>query len=377
VHVATIVGPGTDGLRVGIVGCGMVSRNHIEAFHAASGVEVVAVSDVDLERAQAQAHKHGIPFACGSLEELLAHGVDIVSVCTPHPTHEEVVLAAARAGAHVLCEKPIAVDLAAAQRMVRVCRESGVTLGVLFQRRFWPAAQRIRRAIDDGTLGTPVLGHVSVQLHRNREYYAKDAWRGTWGTGGGGVLMTQAVHYIDLVQWFMGRVTSVQGAMGTYKHGDVIEVEDSATAVLTFESGAMATVNASTVVTPALGIDIRVTGSTGATVGLREFPEGTEGVNHLWASGSAIESAPMPQGVNPNADLAQINGRLVPFHVLQVADFVEAVREGRAPAVTGEDAFAALGIVLAVYESARSGRPVDPAELLAEEDAALTGEGAR
>lgn len=358
--------PHVDALRVGIVGCGMISRNHIEAFQATPGVDLVGVSDINLARAQAQAQKHDIPAAFGALDDMLVQGLDIVSVCTPHPIHEDVVVAAAQAGVHVLCEKPIAVDLASAQRMVDVCREAGVTLGVMFQRRFWPAAQRIRRAIDDGTLGSPVLGHVSVQLYRGREYYSKDAWRGTWVSDGGGVLMTQAIHYIDLIQWFMGKVISVQGAVGTYKHGDVIEVEDSATAVLTFESGAMATLNASTAISPSLGIDIRVVGSTGATAGLCEFPEGTEGSSYLWASGSTIDSiSTFPKGVEPNPDLTQINGQLIPFHVLQIADFVEAVRDGRPPAVTGEDALAALGIVLAVYESAKIGRPVDPADLLA------------
>jgi predicted dehydrogenase len=301
-----------------------------------------------------------------TVEDLLGLGVDIVSVCTPHPTHEAIVVAGAQAGAQVLCEKPVAVDLASGWRMVEVCRDAGVRFGGMFQRRFWPASRRIRDAIDDGTLGVPVMGQITALMHRAPEYYTRDAWRGTWSNDGGGVLMTQTVHQLDLLQWFMGRVVSVQGAVQTYRHGGYIEVEDSASAVLAFESGAMATVLASTGVQPNLGIDLLVTGGSGATAGLREFPEGAEGVNHVWAADGRIdETLRTPNGVARDVDLSLINAQLMPFHTVQIADFVAAVREDREPAVTGADGLAALGIVLAVYESARLGRPVDPADLVA------------
>lgn len=352
-------------LRAAVVGCGSIAPNHLEAYRATPGVELVAVSDVDAGRAQARATAYGVPRALTRVEDVLDLGVDLVSVCTPHPVHEEVVLAAAAAGVHVLCEKPVAVDLAAGARMVAACREAGVRFGGVFQRRFWPAAQRLRRAVDDGTLGTPVLAQVTALMHRTTEYYTADPWRGSWATGGGGVLMTQTVHQLDLLQWLLGPVATVQGAVATYRHGEHIEVEDSATAVLTFAGGAMATVLATTAAEPNLGIDLTVTGSTGATVGLRELPEGAEGVNHLWAVGDRAEERPRSaDGRLPEVDLPAINGRLVPFHSLQVADFVEAVRGGRDPLVTGEDALAALAIVLAVYASAREAGPVRPADLV-------------
>lgn len=347
--------------RVGIVGCGAISRNHLEAFAAIPQAAVVAVCDVDAGRARETAARWGIDGASDSVEELLAAGVDVVSVCTPHPTHEAVVLAAAAAGAHVLCEKPIAIDLASAERMVAACDAAGVRLGVLFQRRFWPAAQRLRAAVDDGTLGRPILGHASVLLHREPEYYGaagtSTAWRGTWATDGGGVLMTQAIHYIDLLQWLMGEVVEVHGHAATFTHA--IEVEDTAAAVLRFASGAMATLSATTAAAPSLGVSIRITGETGATAELTEFPEGTDGRVTVLAQGGAVESEPAhPAGVDPDVDLAAINGQLIPHHTTQIRDFVEALGEGRAPAVTGPDATAALRILLAVYESSRTGRPV-------------------
>jgi len=346
-------------LRVGIVGCGAISRNHLEAFAAVDGTEVVAVCDVDPARARAAADAHGVPAAYGSVEELLAHGVDIVSVCTPHPTHRDVVLAAAAAGVHVLCEKPIAVDLDSAQEMVDACDAAGVRLGVLFQRRFWPAAQRMKDVLVAGEWGEPILGQCSVLLHRDPSYYAKDAWRGTWAGDGGGVLMTQAIHYIDLLQWLMGDVAEVTGRVATFKHGENIEVEDSAVATIVFTSGALATVQASTAATPALGAQVRVTAANGASVQLTEFPEGTDGRIDTWAVGDTIVSErPHPEGAEANADLSAINGQLIPHHTAQVADFVEAVRSGREPSVSGADGTKALRILLAVYRSAQTGEPV-------------------
>lgn len=356
-------------LRVGIAGGGAIFRNHLEAYRAlgeaGQAVEVVALCDIDAERAGQVAAANGIAHAFGSVTEMLAwrgadgRGIDVISVCTPHPTHEAVVTEAAAAGVHVLCEKPIAIDLAAAERMVAACRAVSVSLGVLFQRRFWPAAQRIRAAIDDGTLGTPILGHCSVLLHREPEYYSATAWRGTWASDGGGVLMTQGIHYIDLLQWFMGEVVEVHGHTGTFVHGEHIEVEDSAVATLRFASGALATLHASTAVTPSLGVQLRVTGSTGASAQLTEFPEGADGRVDLWATGDSTGAhETWPASVAPNVDLATINGALIPWHRAQIADFVDAVRTGRDPAVTGEAAVASLRILLAVYESSRTGVPV-------------------
>ncbi|MGD7001980.1 Gfo/Idh/MocA family protein [Corynebacterium halotolerans] len=346
-------------LRVGIIGCGAISRNHLEAFAAVDGAEVVAVCDIDPVRAAAVARRHGVPTAFGSLAELLDHGVDLISVCTPHPTHEDVVLTAAAAGVHVLCEKPIATDLASAERMVTACDAAGVQLGVLFQRRFWPAAQRMRGELDNPEVGAPILGQCSVLLHRDHTYYSRDAWRGTWLNDGGGVLMTQAIHYIDLLQWLMGEVAEVYGRINTFKHGEHIEVEDSAVATLVFASGALATIQATTAATPALGARVQITGEHGGTVSLTEFPEGTDGRVDTFAVGQTITAKPAhPAGVAPNADLSAINGQLIPHHTAQVRDFVHAIKTGTDPSITGAGGTAALRILLAVYESARIGRPV-------------------
>lgn len=351
-------------LRVGIVGCGNISDNHLQAYAGLDDVEVVGVCDVDLGRARQTATSWHLEHAVDTVEALLALDLDIISICTPHPTHETIATAAAAAGVHVLCEKPIAVDLASAQRMVDSCAAADVKLGVLFQRRFWPAAQHLRGLIDDGTLGEPILGHVAVQLYRAPDYYATDAWRGTWNADGGGVLMTQAIHYLDLLQWYMGPVAQVYGRINTYKHGEHIEVEDSATAVLQFSSGAMATVNATTAADPGLGVQIRLTGSTGATAELTEFPEGTDGRLTIRTVADRIDATlAHPADQYPNIDLADINGGLVAHHRTQIAQFVEAIRQDKPPAVTGTDATGALRILLAIYHSAQTNTPVDFAPL--------------
>lgn len=350
-------------LRIGIVGCGKIAANHARALAALDGVELVGCCDPDLGRAQQFASQYGIAQAVSSAAELFALSVDAVTICTPHPVHEEGVVAAAKAGVHVLCEKPIAVDLAAADRMIAATEQAGVTFGVLFQRRFWPAAQRIRQAIDDGRIGRPIIGDVTVALHRPSDYYSSDPWRGKWDTDGGGVLMTQAVHQIDMLQWFMGEVVEVSGFIATQKHGEFIETEDTAVATVKFASGAIATINASTVAGQNLGNRVSITGETGATASVLEFPEGTEGVNDVWTVAGEVEyKRPYTTEVLANVPIGEINAALTPFHTLQIQDFAAAILEGREPAVTGREARKSLAIIDAIYESSRTGTVVSLAD---------------
>ncbi|MGY3317328.1 Gfo/Idh/MocA family protein [Arthrobacter sp. TE12232] len=345
--------------RVGIVGCGNIADNHFQSYSSLPDVEIAGVCDVDLGRAQAFAAERGIAAAVGSVRELIDLGIDALSVCTPHPTHEAVVTEAAVAGVHILCEKPVATDVAAAERMVLAAERHNVTFGVVFQRRFWPGAQALRAAIDDGRLGRPMLGHCQVLLHRDTDYYNAAAWRGTWAADGGGVLMTQAIHYIDLLQWFMGDPVEVSAKAGTFVLGEAIEVEDTAAALITFASGAVATLSATVAAAPNLGTRLVVTGSNGATVNVTEYPEGSDAVNDLWAvPGEEQAGTVFSDGLTGDIPVSEVNARLLPLHKLQVADFVGAVRAGRAPCVSGREAMKSLQIVAAVYESARTGLPV-------------------
>ena len=184
------------------------------------------------------AAEHGVPHAYGDVDEMLASGLDAVTVCTPHAAHEAGVLAAARhRHPRAVREAHRAQRRRRPDRMVAATAAAGVRFGVLFQRRFWPAAARIRAAIDDGRLGTPICGGVVARLNRDADYYA-EPWRGRRATEGGGVLMTQAIHHIDLLQWFMGPARRVTGRCATLVHQGLIEVEDTAGAVVEFASGA-------------------------------------------------------------------------------------------------------------------------------------------
>lgn len=353
---------GSGPLRAGIVGCGAIAGNHVSAYREAEGVEVIGCFDIDEARARDFAADHSIAQPVSSLDELFDLGVDLISVCTPHPTHEAVVLAAAERGVHVLCEKPIAIDVAPAERMVEACERAGVTFGCVFQRRLWPAAQRIRAALDDGSLGDPILARIEVLLHREPSYFTATPWRGNWATDGGGVLMTQAIHYVDLLQWYLGDVDWVMTAADTFAHGDHIEVEDTLAATMRLSSGAIAQLTASTALTPGLGQRIAITGAAGGTVGLFEYPEGAEAVNDVWAvPGQAAYS--YPTEVVTDRPLTEINGSLAPFHAEQITDFVTAVATGRPPAVTGEDALRSLRTMSAMYRSMRTGRPERPSDL--------------
>lgn len=346
-------------LRVGIVGCGRIAPNHVQAFRETPGVTLVGCLDTDAERAQAFADAHGLPHAFTNFADMVEAGVDAISVCTPHPVHEANVLEAASAGVHVLCEKPIAVDTATADRMIKAADDAGIVLAVVFQRRLWPAAQRIKKAILDGRIGQPNLAEVSVVLHRDSSYYSQDPWRGKWDTDGGGVLMTQAVHQIDMLQWFLGEPVSVSGLIRTHFHDAHMETEDSASAIVEFASGATATITATTGAGHNLGNRIQLVGETGAVVSLTEFPEGQEGVNDLWlVPGETEIHAPFDIDVPGTQDLADINGRLTDFHKAQVQDFAASILESKQPVVTGADARVSLRIIEAIYESSRTGQRV-------------------
>lgn len=340
-------------VRAGLIGCGKIAAIHAMALNTLEEAEFVACCDRDTDRARELAAKYDVPHVYSDAGELLRSGmVDVVLVCTPHPAHEPVVVAAADAGVHVLCEKPIAISLAEADRMIEATRRAGVKFGVIFQRRFWPAAQRIRKAIDGGRLGKLTLGECSVRLWRSPEYFASDPWRGKWATEGGGVLMNQAVHSIDQFLWFMGDAVEVVGRYATLRHGAYIDVEDTAVATVVFENGALGIIQAASTFQPDFGFRVAVHGDHGAAVSVWEQPEGQQGVNDLWS----LPGEESFRAVWEGEDKGKPGFPL--FHVLQIQDFLRAVIDDRQPAVTGTDARKSLEVILAIYESSRTGQPV-------------------
>jgi predicted dehydrogenase len=340
-------------VRVGIIGCGGIARRHALALTSIPEADLVACCDIDEARARALAAEHGVAGVFTDAERMLGSGeVEAVSICTPHPAHGPLLIAAAGSGVHAIVEKPLTTDLAEADRMIEAARAAGIKFGTIFQRRFFPAAQRIRRAIDDGRLGTVTLGECFARLRRDRAYFARDAWRGRWDTEGGGALMNQAVHVVDLLQWYMGPASEVYGRWATLKHGDYIEVEDTVVATVAFAGGALAVIEAATTYDPPFGFRVAVHGTSGATVSLEESPELEQAYTDVWTFDGEEERRA--------AWVREERGRpgFPEFHRLQLRDFVRAVIEDRDPAVTGEEGRKSLEIIQAIYQTQRTRRPV-------------------
>jgi UDP-N-acetyl-2-amino-2-deoxyglucuronate dehydrogenase len=337
----------------GIVGTGVIAATHADAVASLPDASLIAVTDAERDRARSFSARHDCA-AEPDLDALLARDdVDVVSVCVPSGLHAEVGIRAAAAGKHLVVEKPLDVSVAAADRLISAARAAGVVMTVMSQHRFDQGLIELRRLVDDGQLGRLVLGEASTKWYRSQGYYDSAAWRGTWALDGGS-LMNQGIHYLDLLLWIMGPVAEVTALYSTQTHQ--IEAEDAALAVLRFASGAVGTIVASTAVFPGFAQRLEISG-TGGTVVIEDGEiircdlSADRNEPGLGASLTARGSAPSAATANPA-------GLQTASHAAQIRDLLDAMKEGRPPAVTGEDGRAALEIVSAVYESARDDRTV-------------------
>ena len=361
-------------LGAAVVGLG-IGRSHAEAYATLDEARLVAVCDVDPEVRRAVAAQYEAK-AYASLDEVLADPeVEVVSIATPHPSHAPLAIQCARAGRHVLVEKPLALNVAAVDAMIEAANQHRVTLGGIFQRRFWPAALKARQAIAEGKIGVPVLGQCSLSWWRLPSYYERAPWRGRWDTEGGGVLTNQAIHAIDMFQWFMGEAVEVFGRWANLTHPS-IEVEDNAAATIRFRSGALGVLTATT---SSRWSHTRITvhGSNGASVGVIEEPEGAVGYNDVWTIPG--ETDVVRRSLQEHVERGEYIYRIqtvgdsppywptdyqfqrpgVPsYHARQIQDFLRAVQSGDEPLVNGEEARKSVEILSAIYESARTGQPV-------------------
>lgn len=337
----------------GIVGAGVISSTHADAIASLPGARLVAVTDAKQESARSFAARYDCA-AEPDLDSLLARDdVDVVSVCVPSGLHAEVGIRAAAAGKHLVVEKPIDVSLAAADRLIRAARTAGVAMTVMSQHRFDHGLVELRHLLDNDELGRLVLGEASTKWYRSQGYYDSAAWRGTWALDGGS-LMNQGIHYVDLLLWSMGPVAEVTALYSTQAHQ--IEVEDAALAVLRFRSGAVGTIVASTAVFPGFAQRLEISG-TGGTVVI-EDGEIIRCELSAESAGPGLGGAVTAGGGTPSRAATNPAGLEVASHAAQIGDLLDALDEGRPPAVTGEEGRAALEIVCAVYESARDDRTV-------------------
>lgn len=341
----------------GIVGCGVIGPVHARAVAALPNAHLVAVTDVSQGRARALADSHGAAWDA-DLGALLARpDVDVVSVCVPSGLHAEVGIRAAQAGKHLVIEKPVDVTVAAADRLLGAAAEAGVKLTVISQHRFAPGVRRLRELVQAGRLGRLTLGEAAVKWYRSQGYYDSGGWRGTRALDGGGALMNQGIHYLDLLCWMMGPVAEVTALCATQAHE--IEVEDVALALLRFESGAVGLVQAATAVYPGFPERLEISGTGGTVVvegGVIRSLELTDERGEVGAYGVVSSTGVVP-GATAAADPAAVADEA---HRAQFADFLACLDHGGEPLVTGEQARADLGVIRAVYDSARLGRPVRP-----------------
>ena len=338
-------------IGIGIVGTGLSATMHLLALAQVQDVTVLAVAGTSQEKARAFSMQHRIPAAFGRVEDLIATpGLRAIHLCTPPFAREEFALLAARAGIHVMIEKPMARDLAEADRIIEACRDGGVTLGAMFQFRFMPLPRQIKRDLADEKLGRIFLADCYAKWWRDPSYYASSSWRGRRDLEGGAVLINQAIHSIDLLQWLAGPVRRVSGRVATEVHS--IEMEDIALATVEFASGACGVIEASTATYPGYAERIELHGDRGSLV----LNQG-QGVAEWHLKGSEPESI---SAADQRAEAARDPSKIsLVGHIAEFEEFYAAIRANRRPAIDGAEGRKALEIVKAIQlSSARGGTPV-------------------
>ncbi len=334
----------------GILGTGMIADYHRQAIEANAelGARLVAVGHYRPERFDELSATFGVP--CLSQEELIAHpDVDVLCICTPSGHHADQAIAAAKVGKHLLVEKPMALTLADADAMIEACNDAGTLLGVVLQRRAEPLFQRMKAAIDAGDLGELTLGVVTMPYSRDAAYYNQAEWRGTWRLDGGGVLMNQGIHIIDLLVWLLGDPVSIQAHAATLHRP--VEVEDVAAAVLRFANGALATIAATTTAAPGFAHRLEIYGTNG---GIQIEGETVQGWTLADETKGTVEPFVSDGEVTAGAG-ADPRGIAASGHIAIVRDLLQALRNGRKPTIDGAEGRRSLAAVLGIYAAAGIG----------------------
>ena len=338
---------GERSFRVAVAGCGRISQKHFEALDRIDGLSLSAVCDVVEERARAAGERWNVPWF-PSVEQMLAGAPsDIVTIATPSGMHPQHGALAARAGRHVVSEKPMAISLSAADELVKACDEAGVHLFVVKQNRLNATVQLLKRALDKGRFGRLFMINATVRWARPQEYYDQAKWRGTWEFDGG-AFMNQASHYVDLVQWFMGPVESVMAKTATMARR--IEAEDSGAAVLKFRNGAIGVLEVTMLTFPKnLEGSITLLGERG-TVKI-----GGTAVNRIehWQFADYDDDDKLVESANTNPTSVYGFG-----HEPYYRNVLKVLRGQAAPETDGRAGRKSLELILGIYESAKTGREV-------------------
>ena len=335
-------------MNFGIIGYGTIGRTHAQVIESIPGARLAAIATRTPEKARMAGEKHGCAFYTDYREMLKRNDIDIVTICTPAALHLQMALDTAAAGRHCIVEKPIEINAERAERVIEAFDRRGLTLSVIFQHRFDPASQAIKAAIDGGAFGRLNYGTAKTIWFRDEDYYRASIWRGAWDGDGGGALMNQAIHSIDLLQYLMGPVEAVCGKCGTLYHRE-IGTEDVGAALLRFKSGALGVIEGTTLAWPGRYSEVAVYGRLGSA-GLRN---------------DALEHYAFKAGQDARFEALLGQEREDPAKHLSFArqyeDVIDAVTRARPPLVTGQEGIKAVRLIMAIYASSEKNEwvPVD------------------
>ena len=339
-----------NSIRFAIVGTGNIADFHARALALIEGAQLVAVHSRRAAPGQKFAAKYAVEFIADYNALLARPDIDAVCITTPSGTHSALGVAAARAGKHVLAEKPLDITPQRIDELARACEESEVRLGGIFQARFGAGARALKSAVDAGRFGRLAWASAYVPWYRSEEYYASAGWRGTWQLDGGGALMNQSIHAIDLLLWLAGDWDEVSARCTNALHQN-LEVEDTAMAWVQFANGATGVIQGSTACFPGEPKRLELKGSTGSATLVDDMPT-------LW---KFKEPQPDDEAVRAWANQAQIGGGAsdpnaisIEGHRAQIEDFASAIRDGREPAIPGREGRRAVELICAIYRSSQT-----------------------
>jgi len=340
----------------GIIGCGNIGPVHAAAMQDVTNAKLVGVADLRLEAAENLAGQYGAEAYADYKEMIQRDDLDAVCICVPSGLRMEIAVACAKAGKHILSEKPLDVTTKRIDKIIKATDDAGVSLGCIFQSRFSDDTQLLKKALDQGRFGKLVMGDAYIKWFRTQEYYDSVGWRGTWKLDGGGALMNQGIHYIDLLQWLMGPVKSVVAQTDCVAHTG-IEVEDVATAMLEFENGAMGSIQGSTAIYPGHPARIEIHGTEGTAIL-------EDGKIISWAfkkrkaidkkiEDSLTEESALGSGAGDPLAALKTEG-----HRRQIDDFTKALRKGAPPRIEGREGRNAVALIEKIYQAAKTGKRV-------------------
>lgn len=340
----------------GIIGCGNIGPIHAEAIALVKGAKLVAVSDVVEKSAKALADKYGAAAYADYREMIARKDVDAVCLCVPSGLRGDIAPTCALAGKHILAEKPLEITTKRIDKLVAAVDKAGVLLGCIFQSRFADGTLLVQKAIDGGRFGKLILGDAYIKWFRSQEYYSSSSWRGTWKFDGGGALMNQSIHQIDLLLSFFGPVKSVQAQTRTVGH-EGLEVEDLACAMVEFTSGALGIIEGSTAIWPGHSARVEVHGTEGSVVmedgEIRSWQFKKEKKSDAPILAALGKAAALGSGAADPLSQLKCEG-----HRRQIEDFTKAIRTGRPPYVDGREGRRAVELIEAIYKSASTGKAV-------------------